>query len=303
MAVLVEGISVIVRRDAIDARYSGGWRRFLSTVPNNTLCTDDDLVRVGFMSPSDVETFIRQLEKGGLTFSRNQQSIDMAVVDQVRGFTIPTEWLEFAHLTLKDTNNKVAACWLFEGPRLAAGVHMPSKQMTLATPEGWRYEDSLSANFKFVADKEMSEKLEFLRREDGLDVYLDLSTGKEVYEGRTKPRHVENSKGRVEDESGFLPDRAPERTKEQNNVESYPLAPSQGSPLEAGTSDSEKEQKGLAHNSIPVYPFAEKLEAAINAALDDPSIPNPGRIVVEEFALWLNERGIGPEVFAALDED
>ena len=186
MAVLVETISVVVRRDSIDARYSGGWRRFLIAVRNDTLCTDDDLVRVGFMTPTDAKVFIRQLEKDGLTFARNRQAIDIAVVDQQRGPTIPAKWLEFAHLTLRDTDNKVAACWLFEDTRWGAGIHMSSKQMILATPEGWGYKDSLSANFKFVAnEEEMNEKLKFLRHDDGLDVYLDLSTGKEGYVGRT----------------------------------------------------------------------------------------------------------------------
>lgn len=33
MAVLAEAISVIVRRDAITARFSGGWRQFLAIFP------------------------------------------------------------------------------------------------------------------------------------------------------------------------------------------------------------------------------------------------------------------------------
>lgn len=184
MAVLVEAISVIVRRDAINARFSGGWRQFLATVPNSTLCSDEDLARVGFMSPPDIEAFVRRLEKGGLTFVRDGQAVDIAVVDQMRGPTMPAEWLEFARLSLGGTENKVAACWLFEGPRIAAGIHMPSKGMTLATPDGWTYEESLSANFKFVENEDMQEKLNFLRHEDGTDVYLDRSTGKEVYVGR-----------------------------------------------------------------------------------------------------------------------
>ena len=82
------------------------------------------------------------------------------------------------------TDQKVSACWLFEGPRIAAGIHLRSLQLDLATPAGWRYEDSLSANFKFVANEEMNDKMKFLRREDGVDVYLDLSTGKEVFVAR-----------------------------------------------------------------------------------------------------------------------
>lgn len=51
MAVLVEGISAVIRRKAIDAKLAGGWPRFVAEVPNATLCADDNLARVGFMSP------------------------------------------------------------------------------------------------------------------------------------------------------------------------------------------------------------------------------------------------------------
>jgi uncharacterized protein YdhG (YjbR/CyaY superfamily) len=186
MAVLVEAISVIVRRDAIDARFCGGWREFLEAIPNRTFCADGELVRVGFMSPPDVEGFVRRLESGGLTFVRNGKAIDIAVVDQMCGPTVPAEWLEFARLPLGDTGGEVAACWLYEGPRFAGGPHMPAREMTIATPDGWTYEGSLSADFKFVGNAEMDEKLKFLRHEEGTDVYLDLSTGKEVYVGRTQ---------------------------------------------------------------------------------------------------------------------
>ena len=82
MAVLVEAISVIVWRDAIDKQFQGGWREFENVVPNRSLCADDELARVGFMSPPEVETFVRSLEKSGLTFVRNGQAVDIVVVDQ-----------------------------------------------------------------------------------------------------------------------------------------------------------------------------------------------------------------------------
>jgi hypothetical protein len=68
MAVLVEGISVIVRRDAIGQRHADGWPGFLNTVPNETLCADDELARVGFMTPTEVEAYIHRLETRGLRF-------------------------------------------------------------------------------------------------------------------------------------------------------------------------------------------------------------------------------------------
>lgn len=184
MAVLCEAISVIVRRDAIEKRFHGGSRQFESTVPNATFCADDELARVGFMAPPDVEAFVRHLENGGLIFVKNGHAVDIAVVDQMRGPTLPAEWLEFAHLSLGHTGGRVAACWLFEGPRIASGTHMPAGDMTLTTPNGWTYEDSLSANFAFVENDALEEKMEYLRHDNGTDVYLDLSTGEEVFVGR-----------------------------------------------------------------------------------------------------------------------
>jgi hypothetical protein len=108
----------------------------------------------------------------------------MAVVDQIRGPTTPVEWLEFAHLSLGGSENTVAACWLFEGRRIGAGIHVPGLKMALATPGGWTYEGSLSANFRFVENGEIQETVRFLRHEDGVDVYLDLSCAKEVYLAR-----------------------------------------------------------------------------------------------------------------------
>jgi hypothetical protein len=61
---------------------------------------------------------------------------------------------------------------------------MPAKEMMLAIPDGWTYEDSLSADIQFVANEEIDEKLNFLRHEDGMDVYRNLSTGQEVFVGR-----------------------------------------------------------------------------------------------------------------------
>jgi len=185
MAVLIEAISVVVRRDAINNKFSGGWSAFQELVPNATLCFDDDLACVGFMAPPDVGEFIKQLEKGGLTFLREEDALDLAVVDQIRGPTTKANWLQFAQVPLKGIDKKVAACWLYEGQGMGAGIHFPSTNMTLATPIGWRYEESLSAHHTFVANEDMKEKLEFLRRERNVDVYVDRSTGKEVFIGRT----------------------------------------------------------------------------------------------------------------------
>lgn len=186
MAVLVEAISVIVRRDAIQARFAGGWNGFFATVRNSTLCADGDLARVGFMSPVDCGAFVERLERGGLTFLREGETVDLAIVDQVHGPTAAANWLGFARLSLDEAGNKVSACWLLTEPPPALGLRLPAEETTLAVPAGWTCEDSLSARFKFIENEKIQKGLEFLRHENDRDVYIELSTGRELYMGRTE---------------------------------------------------------------------------------------------------------------------
>ena len=187
MAVLVEAISVIVRKQAIEARLRGGWQAFMATVPNNTFCDDGELARVGFMHPMDVQAYVQRLESLGLVFARDGAFVDIAVVDQGQGPTLSAQWLEFAKLRFGEGPERVSACWLYEGSRnFGAGTYMRDLSMQLAVPEDWRYEESLSAHSEFVPTGEMDERLEFLRTENGVDVFLDLETGEEQRVARTK---------------------------------------------------------------------------------------------------------------------
>jgi hypothetical protein len=181
VAVLVEGISVVVRRDSIDRSFDGGWMGFISGVPNSTLCTDGQLARIGFMDPKDVERFVAHLQRGGLQFLSQGKCIDIAVVDQQRGSTMSCDWLELARTPFGKEGKRVAICWLFDGPRVAAGLHLSESSLDLAVPKGWSYEGSLSERFKFVPAEDLQSRLIYLRTEKGVDVFLDTSTGREVY--------------------------------------------------------------------------------------------------------------------------
>jgi hypothetical protein len=174
MAVLVEGISVIIRNEAILKKYSGGWNAFLAIVPNRTLCSDSELTRVGFMTPQDVGIFIKRLQQSGLEFLCSGNAIDLVVIDQLHGPTTPCDWIEFGHINMSEHNHTVAACRL---------VGSQSKQ--IFKPNGWQYEGSLSASHGFVLNEDMHKCLEFLRNENGIDVYINKITGKEVYVGRS----------------------------------------------------------------------------------------------------------------------
>lgn len=175
MAVLVEGISVVIRREAINARYPGGWERFVADAPNRTLCADPHLARVGFMVPDDVKGFIETLGRNAIAHHTANSSGDAVVVDQMSGPTSRCDWVEVGSVGI-------------HGGKVAVARLSGDQTNTVATPDGWKYEGSLSEKFTFVPTKGVPQALKFLRRENGVDVYLDLQTGREVYQGRTSER-------------------------------------------------------------------------------------------------------------------
>jgi hypothetical protein len=58
MAVLCEALSVVIRTKSVKEKFDGGFRCFLGNIPNNTYCSDGELERVGFLSPTEVGDFI-----------------------------------------------------------------------------------------------------------------------------------------------------------------------------------------------------------------------------------------------------
>lgn len=174
MAVLVEAISVIIRFDRIADKYPGGWASFRDECPSKTLCSDSELVRVGFMNPDDVKDFINKLTTLGLTYLIGGKAQDIVVADQQRGLEAPCDWAEFGRIDWGgDSSKKVGACRL-----------IGSAQTEIFTPDWWSYDKSLTSDFTFIEADQFSKHMDFLRNENGVDVYRDRRTGKEVYEGR-----------------------------------------------------------------------------------------------------------------------
>jgi hypothetical protein len=182
MAVLVEGVSVVVRRAAIELRYSGGADAFVEAAAGPAFCADDELACVGFLATADAEAFCEALAEAGLSFGDDGTAADVAVVDQFEGVVTDTDWLEFARLDSDGAGHEIAACWLYEGPRNDDVIHLPSGELELSVPDGWEYATSLSAAARFIADDEIDERLEFVRHDPSLgDIYRDLTTGEELY--------------------------------------------------------------------------------------------------------------------------
>jgi len=175
MPVLVEATSVIIKRSAIDEKWPGGWESFVRDVPNQTLCADTLLARVGFMNPDDVESYINSLQKKGFIYLSKTDEDDLVVADQLQGLYVNCNWVRFGRVNHEqDSEESVAAC-----------IHVDDKGDPIMTPDWWKFEGSLSHTFAFAPSELVDKSLKFLRHENGVDVYLNKLTGEEVYSSRT----------------------------------------------------------------------------------------------------------------------
>lgn len=175
MAVLIEGISIVIRRKTIDEKYPGGWDGFVEDAPNRTLCADDKIARLGFMDPNDAESYIKGLEKIGFKYIVDGKTSEIAVIDQTRGFMADCNWLEAGRVEMADDTKHIFTACILKGCK--------SKQLIF--PHGWKYEESLSCHYGFIPSGHLEKSLKYLRHENGLDVYYNKLTDQEVYIGRT----------------------------------------------------------------------------------------------------------------------
>jgi hypothetical protein len=66
MAVLVEGISVVLKAQTIADHFPGGAEAFgKATPPRAPMCSDGELVCMHFWSPLDVQPFVESLAGAG----------------------------------------------------------------------------------------------------------------------------------------------------------------------------------------------------------------------------------------------
>jgi hypothetical protein len=120
MSVLCEAISVVVPRDVLDRLWPGGVEEYAASAPNRTYCADGHLTRVGFMHPNDVSHHIDTLRAAGLTPTDDDVFVDLVVVDQFGGPTLPCPWIAWAR------TEGVARAWLID-----------TDPGELATPSVW----------------------------------------------------------------------------------------------------------------------------------------------------------------------
>jgi hypothetical protein len=138
MAVLVEATAVIVRAVAVEERIAGSWDALRACLPEQGVCSDDELVSVSLFDPAEVRRLVERLVDLGLRFDWEGNVEDIAFADQKRGLITPCDWLTFetVNIGIGGTPPSVAIC------RLAG-----SRSHELRVPDGWRYQGSLSEAF------------------------------------------------------------------------------------------------------------------------------------------------------------
>jgi len=175
MSVLIEAYSVVIKGDVLLEKWPGGWEAFEANVPNKTLCTDGSLVRVGFMVYQDAIEYCQTLRENNLTVVTNKKSGDYVLVGQLEGPVFQTEWLIFEQMEkADDSTKKIAIC-----------RHVGDTKSGLSAPIGWKYDGSFSDKPNFASNEEAEQRLEKIRRRDGVEVYYDKKTRKQVFVGRT----------------------------------------------------------------------------------------------------------------------
>jgi Flp pilus assembly protein TadD len=177
MAVLIQAFSVVVRRATLDAKYVGGSIGYQRDCPNDTFCADEHLCRIGFMAQRDAEIFVAHLAAKGLTPSRGGAAEDAVIVDAEKGLLRPCPWLVFGRL------GNWAIAWLAGAPQGELHAH-----------QGW----NADAEMQYISAEEMQRRFEFVRAEDGVDVYRDKTTGRQLYVGRAFAEPADSSSRHAE---------------------------------------------------------------------------------------------------------
>ena len=211
MAVLVEAISVIVRVATIDSHFKRGIDGYKEIVPNATFCTDGQLTRVGFMAPPDAAHFGTALRNIGLNTHDDSRWIDMALVTQLDGPTMPCDWLQVSKLKEgptvagmpdEDLRNRGTAFLPSDLlQRYQEGTLDPSvakqvgdDEILVACPIGWTFEGSLSEEYWFTPTDEPEKSITNQK-------HAGRPISKSLYLGRAYTKEADDDAERTDSDS------------------------------------------------------------------------------------------------------
>ena len=173
MAILVEGFSVVVRKEALQRNFPGGLDAYQRQLPNQTYCHDEKLCRVGFMTRVEAMAHASQLVSSGLRGPIEGPSPELAIVCAKSGHLIPCEWLVL----------QVCWCQSYEQQVGVMVAKLPGEDVTqFAAPAGWR-----PGTMTLISAEDLKATYELVKeeRQDGGSVktYRHHQTGEMIYIG------------------------------------------------------------------------------------------------------------------------
>lgn len=171
MPVLIEGVSVVLKKGAIYERYEGGYGTFLYELEGHiSMTSSNQLICIQFANHDQARGYLRRLtERGmrvGLMNIPDPLDTDVVLVDQVFGPSIRLWWLDFITLNQRTeiTNG--------HNRPLKKDKALPEKIVVAATndemddreelrlkswnrdeiafPENWKYKESKSLELEFL---------------------------------------------------------------------------------------------------------------------------------------------------------
>jgi hypothetical protein len=169
MAVSVAFYSVVIRKSTIEARFPGGLKHYSAACPNDSLCIDDNIVRVGFMAFNDANIFIHWLQSIGFVVSGEVGISEVAIIRQDKGHLVPCNWLELGRID----GHPIA--WLAGSE--PGRTFIPAADMQLESMMGP------------ISPEELKDRYELISRDESdVVTYRNKATGELVYVGRSSAR-------------------------------------------------------------------------------------------------------------------
>lgn len=164
MAVLIEDVTLVVRRERLAQRWPGGVGGFACEHPEGAFADDGRLVAFTPCAPSALYGLCVALESCGLSLS-GPQEVEVAAVHQLDGAFAWCPWLELARREPAP------------GQPVLVAREAGDARVGLAAPAGWSWERSRSRAAGTAALPATDRPLRYLGREGSEAVYRDRFTG------------------------------------------------------------------------------------------------------------------------------
>lgn len=134
MAVLVEGVCLLLRCETVTRLYPGGVKALAEACTAEAVCADDDLMALTFDDSDAAEDYLGELEEYGFRHLVHDMAMDAVLADPHLGPVSPCGWAEYGQATVEgDPAKRVALC------------AMPgTDHEQLCVPKGWRFRGSRS---------------------------------------------------------------------------------------------------------------------------------------------------------------